>query len=448
MKRRTLLAGSAAGLALPFAQGPFAQARAATRTRIEMWHAMSGANGDVINGIARAFNASQGTVEMTAIFKGSYPETMTAAIAAFRAGQAPNIVQVFEVGTGSMLAAGPAVKQAWQLFKDVGETLDPKAYIPGVGGYYALPDGQLASMPFNSSTAIMWYNKDAFEKAGLDPEKPPAHYDELVHATQVLASKKPTPIAATSSWFTWIQFEQFAAMHDLPYATKQDGYQGLDTQLLINRPAFVAQLQRFLTMSKDAGFKYTGRDSAPDPVFYSGQAAIGFGSSSGRADIVKNAKFRYAEALLPTDPQVNPNPINSIIGGASLWTLAGRNRTPAEYKAVVQFYQFIASPRQAADYAKATGYVPVTLAGDAILKQEGFYAKNPGTELPVQQLSRGTISPNSRGLRLGRLPEIRNIIYEEVEKALQGQQSAQAAMDNATQRGNVVLRGFLKSVHA
>ena len=340
------------------------------------------------------------------------------------------------------------MKQAWQLFKEAGQTLDPKAYIPGVGGYYALPDGQLASMPFNSSTAIMWYNKDAFEKAGLDPEKPPAHYDELVKATQALASKKPTPIASTSSWFTWVQFEQYAAMHNVPYATEDDGYKGLDTQLLINKPAFVKQLQRFLTMSKDGGFKYTGRDAAPDPVFYSGQAAIGFGSSAGRADIVKNAKFRYAEALLPTDPQIDPHPINSIIGGASLWTMTAPRRTAADYKAVVQFYQYIAQPQQAADYAKATGYVPVTIAGDGVLKQQGYYAKNPGTDLPVQQLSRGQITVNSRGLRLGRLPEIRNIIYEEVEKALQGQQTAQQAMDNATQRGNRVLRSFQKSVHA
>ena len=139
-------------------------------------------------------------------------------------------------------------------------------------------------------------------------------------------------------------------------------------------------------MLKDGGFKYTGRDAAPDPVFYSGQAAIGFGSSAGRADIVKNAKFRYAEALLPTDPQIDPHPINSIIGGASLWTMTAPHRTPADYKAVVQLLPVHGWARgQAADYAKATGYVPVTIAGDGVLKQQGYYAGNPGTELPVGQ---------------------------------------------------------------
>ncbi len=445
MHRRFLLAG-AASLAVSAASAQTTPPIAG-KTRIVFWHAMSAANGEEINRLVRDFNAGQNEVEMEAVFKGTYPDTLTAAIAAFRAGQAPHIVQVFEVGTGSMLQAGPAVKQVWQLAKETGLTIDPKAYNPGVRGYYSLPDGQLASMPFNSSTAIMWYNKDAFEKAGLDPAKPPVVWDDVVHTAQALASKAPTPIAMTCSWFTWIQFEEFAAMHNLPYATEADGYNGLDAQLLVGGKPFVDQLQRFLDMAKDGSFKYTGRDTAPDAIFYSGQAAIGFGSSSGRADIVKNAQFKYAEALLPYDPAINPHPINSIIGGASLWTMTAPRRSEAEYKGVARFYQFIGQPEQAALYAQHTGYVPVTIAAYELTKQQGYYAKNPGTDLPVEQLSRGTLTDNSRGLRLGRLPEIRNIIYEEVEKALQGQQGAKQALDNAATRGDRVLRDFQKSVH-
>ena len=106
------------------------------------------------------------------------PETLTAAIAAWRADQAPHLVQIFEVGTGSMLAAGPATKQVWKLAEETGVTLDPAVYIPGVRGYYSLPDGRLASMPFNSSTSVMWYNKDAFKAAGMDPEKAPATWPD------------------------------------------------------------------------------------------------------------------------------------------------------------------------------------------------------------------------------------------------------------------------------
>lgn len=168
MKRRTLLAGSAALAATPLV----AHAQAAKLTLV-WWHSMTGKNGEEIDRTVKAFNASQSGVEVQAIFKGGYPETLSAVIAAWRADQAPHLVQVFEVGTGSMLSAGPATKQVWQLSKETGVVIDPNSYIPGVRGYYSLSDGRMASMPFNSSTAVMWYNMDAFEKAGLDPAKPP-----------------------------------------------------------------------------------------------------------------------------------------------------------------------------------------------------------------------------------------------------------------------------------
>lgn len=456
MERRTLLAG-AAGLvaALP---GHRALAQTGGRTKIVFWHAMTGANNDEIERIARDFNASQQDVELQPIFKGTYPETLTAAIAAWRAGQAPHVVQVFEVGTGTMLAAGPAVKQVWQLAQETGAAIDPSKYIPAVRGYYSLPDGRMASMPLNSSTAVMWYNKDAFEMAGLDPEKPPATWPEFVTAARALRDKwaKPTQAkaggpdlyATTTSWATWIQFEEFAAIHNLPYATKADGFEGLDTELKLNHPAMVRQLQRLMDLSKEGAFRYAGRDNAPDPIFYSGQAAIGFGSSAGRGDIVRNAKFKWAPALLPYDPEVTTAPNNTIIGGASLWTMTTPSRSPAEYKAVASFLQFIGQPAQDAMYHQHTGYVPVTLAGFEATKQQGYYEKNPGADLAIQSLTRGTVTENSRGLRLGRLPEIRNIMYEEMEKAFQGQQTAQQALDSSVARGNRVLREFEKSARS
>ncbi len=216
--------------------------------------------------------------------------------------------------------------------------------------------------------------------------------------------------------------------------------------LEINKPDFVKQLQRFMDWQKDGLFKYGGRDGAADGIFLSGQAAVGFNSSGIRGDLVKSAKFKWTNAYLPYDPAIIKEPINSIIGGASLWTMTAPNRPADEYKGTAAFLAFLAQPQNAADWHQHTGYVPVTLAGYELSKKEGFYDKNPGTELPIKQLTRGTVTDNSRGLRLGRLPEIRNIIYEEVEKALQGQQSAQAALDSAATRGNRVLREFEKSV--
>ena len=443
MKRRTLLAGSAA------AALPFAPARAADRTKIVWWHAMTAALGDQITRIADEFNKSKDTVELQAVFKGGYDDTMNAAIAAFRAGQAPHIVQVFEVGTGTMInAPGKVVKQVWELSKETGIPLEPKTYIGAVRGYYSLPDGRMASMPFNSSTAVMWYNKDAFKKAGLDPEKPPVTWPEVVKAAQAIKAANAAPIPMTTSWPTWIQLEQFSALHNLPFATKSNGFEGLDAELTFNSKHHVKHVQRLLDMAKDGTFKYSGRDNAPDAVLYAGDAGISFGSSAARGTLVKTAKFDFGAGYLPYDPEIIKTPMNSIIGGASLWTMTAPNRTPAEYKAVAQFLQFLAKPEGDALWSQNTGYVPVTFAGFELSQKQGFYDKNPGADLAVKQLARGTTTTNTKGLRLGNLSEIRNIIQEELEKALQGGQTAQAALDSAVTRGNKVLRTFQKTIKA
>jgi sn-glycerol 3-phosphate transport system substrate-binding protein len=447
MNRRELLAGAAA-LAVSPALVPGAARAQGAKTKIVWWHGMTAALNDEVNRLATAFNASQATYEVQPIYKGSYAEVLTAAIAAYRAGQAPNLVQVFEVGTGTMLAAGAAVKPAWQLIKETGADIKPDAYIPAVRGYYSLADGRMASVPFNSSTAVMWLNQDAFEKAGLDPAKPPATYDELGHAAETLKSKSGLPIAISSGWYSWIHMEEYAAIHNVAFASEGDGFSGLGAVLQINKAPFVKQLQRYMDWQKADLFKYGGRDSAGDGIFLSGQCAIGFNSSGTRGDLVKSAKFKWTNAFLPYDQTIIKQPINSIIGGASLWTMTAPNRPEAEYKGSAAFLAFLAQPENAAAWHQHTGYVPVTVAGYDLSKKQGFYDKNPGTELPIQQLTRGKITENSRGLRLGRLPEIRNIIYEEVEKALQGQQTAEAAMESAATRGNKVLREFQKSVHA
>jgi len=445
MKRRTLLAGTAALAAVPLIRPARAQG---AKTRIVFWHAMTGALGDEVGRLVAAFNSGQQAMELTAVYKGGYADLMTATIAAFRAGQAPNLTQIFEVGTETMIAAGKAVRTVAELIQADGAPIDPKAFIPAVRGYYSLSDGRMASMPFNSSTAIMWYSRDAFRKAGLDPEKPPATWAEVTQAARAIKNRNAAEIPVTSSWFSWIQLEQFSAIHNLPFASKEDGFEGLDAVLEFNAKPQVAHIQRLLDMAKEGTFKYTGRDNAPDPVFSGGKAAITFTSSSLRGDLVKSAKFDWAPAYLPYDPAVIKTPINSIIGGASIWTMTAPNRAEAEYKAAGQFLAFLARPENVAAWAEATGYVPVTMSGQNLMQTQGYFEKNPGTDLPIQQLERGQVTQNSRGIRLGRLPEIRNIIYEEFEKALQGQQDGKQAMDNAVQRGDQVLRQFQRAVKA
>lgn len=135
-------------------------ATANAATEIQWWHAMTGGNNDIVNKLAEEFNASQPDYKIVPSYKGAYPDTMNAGIAAFRANNAPHIIQVFEVGTATMMSAKGAIKPVHELMKDAGEPFDPKAYLPAITGYYSTSKGEMLSFPFNSSSMVMWINKD------------------------------------------------------------------------------------------------------------------------------------------------------------------------------------------------------------------------------------------------------------------------------------------------
>lgn len=420
--------------------GGLARAQTAP-VQIEFWHGLTQPLGGMLEQIAADFNASQSQYKVNATFKGQYPEVMTAAIAAFRAGNAPDIVQMFEVGTATMMAAKGAVKPVYELMQEAGLPFDPSAYVASVRGYYSTPDGKMLSMPFNSSTTIMFYNKDAFVKAGLDPEKPPLTWPETIEAAKKL---KAAGIACplTSAWPTWVHIENFSAIHNVPLATKVNGMAGLDTELKFNSPLHVRHIQNLIDMQKAGLYKYGGRDNAGDALFTSGECAIIHDSSGLRGRIIKEATFKWGTAPLPYWPDVKDAPKNSILGGASFWVLKSPNRKPEEYKGIAAFFNYISKPEVVAKWSEDTGYLPITTAGFELVKKSGYYEKNPGADVAYLQMTRTEPTDNSKGLRLGNMPEIRNIMQEELEKAFQGQQDAKQALDNAVQRGNVVLRNF------
>ena len=417
-------------------------AEAQQKVQVDFWHGLTQPLGGILENVAAGFNASQSKYQVNATFKGSYPETMVAAIAAFRAGNAPHIVQMFEVGTATMMAARTAIKPVYELAKETGVNIDPKNYVGGVRGYYSTADGKLVSMPFNSSTPIAWYNKDAFKKAGLDPEKPPRTWEETRDAAKKIVQAKAATCGYTMAWPTWTQYENFSAIHNVPLATKANGMKGMDAELKVNSPLHVKHLQTLIEMHKEGAFKYGGRDGAADALFPSGECAIFHGSSGMRARVIREAKFQWGVTMLPFYKGTPNAPKNSIIGGASLWVMTSPKRTTEEYKAVAEFFQYISRPEIDAKWHMDTGYVPITLAGFALASGQGYYIKNPGADIPFRQLTLTEPTENSMGLRLGNMPEIRVIMQEEMEKAFQGQQSAKPAQDNVVQRGNVVLRNF------
>jgi sn-glycerol 3-phosphate transport system substrate-binding protein len=408
---------------------------------VQWWHAMGGALGEWVNDLAKGFNESQTQYKIVPTFKGSYPETLTAGIAAFRSGTAPAILQVFEVGTATMMASKGAIKPVGEVMKESGLKFDPTAYVSAVSGYYTAPNGQMLSMPFNSSTTIFYYNKDAFKAAGMDPEKAPSTWPEVaLAAAKLKASGHKCPF--TTSWQSWTQLESFSAWHNVEFATKKNGFGGLDTRLAFNTPLHVRHIENLANMAKAGLFVYKGRNNTPDASFPSGECAMFTGSSGLYSSVKVNAKFAYGMAPLPYYPDVPGAPQNTVIGGASLWVMA--NHKPEEYKGVAAFFNYLSSPEVQAASHQRTGYLPITTAAFKLTETSGFYKKFPGTDVAPNQMIRKT-TDKSRGIRLGNFNPIRAIIDEEMEQVWAGKKTPQEGLDAAVQRGNEQLEKFEKA---
>jgi len=412
-------------------------------TEIQWWHAMGGELGEKVNEIAEGFNASQSDYVLKPVYKGNYTETMTGAIAAFRAGQQPHIVQVFEVGTASMMAAKGAIKPVYELMAEAGEPFDPKNYLSAVTGYYSDSDGNMLSMPFNSSTPVLYYNKDAFTKAGLDASKAPATWPEVEAAARKLQAAG-YPCGFTTGWQSWVQLENFSAWHNVPFATKANGFDGIDTELTINSPLHVKHIGALADWQKEKIFDYGGRRSDSAPKFYNQECAMYMNSSAAYAGVKANTEnFEFGVGQLPYWPETDA-PQNSIIGGATLWVLGGHE--DEEYKGVARFFTYLSSPEVQADWHQFTGYLPITHAAAELTKKQGFYDENPGTDVAILQMTRAAPTENSKGLRLGNFVQIRDVVNEELEAIWNGSKTAQQGLDDAVSRGNALLRRFEKSV--
>lgn len=418
-----------------------AMAHSHATTEIQWWHAMTGPLNDKVNEIAGKFNAAQSDYKVVPVFKGNYDETLAAGIAAYRAGNAPHILQVFEVGTATMMSAKGAIKPVASVMKDAGEKFDPKSYIPAVAGYYTSAKGEMLSFPFNSSTTVFYYNKDAFKQAGLDENKPPKTWPELFAAAQKMKDNG-NKCAFTTDWQSWVQLESFSAWHNTLFSSKNNGFGGTDTRLQFNSPLQVKHIENLQKLAQNGMFSYGGRKSESQAKFYSGECAMFMGSSASQASIRKNANFQFGVSTLPYYPDVKGAPQNTIIGGTSLWVMNGRK--PVEYKGVAKFFTFLAQPELQADWHQATGYLPVTMAAYDLTKKSGFYEKNPGADVSVQQMVVKT-TDKSRGVRLGNHPQIRTIVDEELEAVWAGKKSAKEALDAAVARGNEQLARFQKT---
>ncbi len=418
----------------------FAASPALAVTEIQWWHAMTGANNDVIVKLANDFNAAQTDYKVVPTYKGNYADTMNAGIAAFRAGNAPHIMQVFEVGTATMMAATGAVKPVYKLMQESGEKFDPKSYLPAITGYYSTSKGEMLSFPFNSSSTVMWVNLDELKKVNADI---PKTWPELFETAKKLKAAGHPTCGFSGSWVTWVNLEQLSAWHNVPLASKANGLDGFDTVLEFNGPLQVKHLENLVELQKDKTYDYAGRTNTGEGRFTSGECPIYLTSSAFFGNVKAQAKFAFTAAPMPYYPDVKGAPQNSIIGGASLWVMGGKSAD--EYKGVAKFLTFLSDTDRQVYIHKASGYLPITKAAYEKAKAEGFYKDQPYLETPLLELTNKEPTENSRGLRLGNMVQLRDVWSEEIEQALAGKKTAKQALDAAVERGNQMLRQFEKT---
>ncbi|MCI0546795.1 MAG: sn-glycerol-3-phosphate ABC transporter substrate-binding protein UgpB [Candidatus Rokubacteria bacterium] len=454
MRRTTAFCVSAAwALALLGLATPPAHAR----TEIHFWHAMTGQLGDATNELVKQFNESQAEYEVKPLRKGTYAETLTAAIAAYRQKSHPHLVQVFEVGTQTMLLSG-AVHPVFALLKEQDIAVNWKDFIAPVVGYYS-KDGNLYSMPFNSSTPIFYYNKDAFKKAGLDPAKPPQTWKQVEDSARKIIAAGAAKCGFSTGWPSWTMVENMHAWHDQPFATRRNGFEGLDVELLINREFGQKHIGQLAAWQKENIYSYGGRAGTADPKFVSGECAMYIQSSALIGGFTRGVKFDWGTGALPFwGPPYRK--ATSIIGGATLWVLTGK--PAAENRGTARFLKFISETNQQMWWHVNTGYLAISNAAVRNLEEGYHFVRHPNQFTAFAQLtglpamapsalsgkSAAAVKPdrvataNSQGLRLGNFVQIRDVIEAELENIFAGKKATKQGLDDAVARSNQLLRDF------
>ncbi len=405
-------------------------------TEIQFWHAMTAVAGERVNDMVANFNGSQNDYIVKAVHKGSYAETFNAAIAAYQAKQPPHIVQVADRGTQRMLSSG-TVYPVYQLMKDNAVAIDWNDLIGPLKSYYST-GGNLYAMAFTSATAILYYNKDHFRKAGL-PDRAPTTWDEVeAMAKKLQVAGVTCPFG--SAWPSWVLVENMHAYHDQPFADRSNGFDGLATSLKINGPFGVKLIELLARGAKEGWFTYHGRLNKAEALMSAGECGIFLTASSYIGDLTRasEGKFTWGTGFLPRlagFPQGN-----SIFGGASLWVM--KRTKPEEYRGVAQFLKYIASTENQAWWAGVTGYLPLTNAAARAMEASGYYTKNPNQKTAVDQMNAGKTTPNSQGHRLGNSVAIRDVIEEQMENIFSGKKAPKQGLDDAVAKGNEILKEF------
>ncbi|MEP3847678.1 MAG: extracellular solute-binding protein [Paracoccaceae bacterium] len=408
-------------------------------TEITWWHAMGGQLGETVNQIATDFNASQSEYKITPVFKGSYEETLTAGIAAFRAGEQPNVIQVFDAGAATVIGAKGAVIPVEELLSSNGIDFDINDYIAGVRYFYADVDGKMIGMPFNSSTPILYYNEDALAKAGVTP---PKTWEEFA-STTAPALKDAGFIPLSQSHLPWIFTENFFSRHNLEFANNDNGYTDPATEIKVNHPAIKAHFTALAEWKENGLFEWYGTGWGDNQTpFESGEVAMWLGSSGSFGGLLQSADFPFSATLLPYWEGVTKEPKQTFIGGAALFAMSGQSAD--ENKATAEFFKFLSSSDVQVMWHKETGYVPITEAAYDMAKDQGYYDEKPAAEIGIKQLSLPA-GDFTKGYRMGFYVQIRDVMNREYGRILTGETSVEEAFENIEAESNKLLERFAKT---
>jgi sn-glycerol 3-phosphate transport system substrate-binding protein len=402
---------------------------------IELWHAMAGSSAEELGRLAAEFNASQAEYRVVPVYKGSYEETLAAALAAHKKGGGPDLVQVYDAGTADLMASKDAIRPLWQVMAEAGHALDAK-YFPAVADYFSDAKGRLLALPLSTATPVLYYNRDAFKRAKLDPAKPPKTWYEMP-ATLGALREAGSACPFTTAFPSWVLLENMSAWHNQEFATHHNGMDGAGARLAFNGRLMMRWISMLSSWMKSGYFEYSGRASEGEARFASGECAVLTSSSASYAELREHAKFDLGVAQLPYYDDFGGAPHNTLAGGAALWVMGGKPK--AEYHGIAKFLTFLARPEVQSAWAEKTGFMPATMAAYELSRKQGFYAKYPGYEIAVHQVMLKQPSSETRGIRLLHLRNIRTIIDEELEAVWGGKKTPMEALNAAVSRGNAVL---------
>ena len=434
MKHALYAAAALAALCLP--QG----AQAQQRIKFEYWYGLTAQLGDIMVDHCKRFNESQTKYEAVCVGQGGYDKAEQNTIAAYRSKQQPTLVQIYDAGTVNFMLSG-AIYPANQLVKDFDMKVDWADYFPGVANYYATSKGEMWSFPYNSSTALLYWNKDAWAKIGKT--KGPETIEEWFGDLRKMKAAG-VECGFAFDYDTWMPLEQFSAIHNLPIATKNNGYDGLDAEVTFHKTRLVDYMKDWKKLQDEgiARVQTAQTGKTKNQAFADGSCATMLSSVADHGVIAATAVpgLNWGVAMLPVYEGTKRQ--NSLVGGASLWIMAGKSKE--EYEAAAAYLAFLAKPEEALWFSTVTGYIPIRNSGFKYLMDQKFYEdkKYAGRELAITSLTATPPSPLSRGIRLGNFTQIRSEIRSELEAAFTGKKDMQQAMNDAADRSNQILRRF------